>query len=320
MPWAPRRRPPWVLLLVALLAGCAGAPQTRELLTGPPAQLPVHSEIAATPFFPQETFQCGPAALAMVLTHAGAAVHPDALTPQVFIPGRAGSLQPELIAAARRQGQLPYVLAPRLSDLLAEVSAGHPVLVLQNLALDWYPRWHYAVVVGFDLSEQVVVLRSGRERRRVVAMDTFERTWARGGRWALVTLPPAQVPKTATAEAFLRSVAAFEQLGQVALARTAYRAAAARWPANATAWLALGNAEYGLRAFTAAEQAWRRALSLAPDYPPALNNLAQLLAEQGRAAEALPLAERAVVLDGGPVYLDTLNAVRRTARQPLPDS
>jgi len=303
------------LLVMALLAGCAGAPQTRHLLAAPPAQLPQRMEIDAVPFFPQQALQCGPAALATVLTHAGAAIHPDTLTRQVFIPGRAGSLQLELIAATRRQGQVPYVLAPRLLDLLAEVSTGRPVLVLQNLSLDGFPRWHYAVVVGFDLGEQVVVLRSGRERRHVVAMDTFERTWARGGRWALLAVPPGQVPDTAEAEPFLRSVAAFEPLGAWSVARTAYRAAVVRWPGNAAVWLALGNAEYGMHEPVAAEQAWRRALALAPDYPPALNNLAQLLAEQGRIAEALPLAERAVALEPRPTHLDTLDAIRRPARR-----
>ena len=27
------------------------------------------------------------------------------------------------------------------------------LLVLQNLGLSWLPRWHYAVVVGYDLAE-----------------------------------------------------------------------------------------------------------------------------------------------------------------------
>src|SRR2546422_3737218 len=46
-----------------------------------------------------------------------------------------------------RSGQLA-VPVTTLSDLLAEVAAGHPVLVFQNLGLHWIPRWHFAVAVG----------------------------------------------------------------------------------------------------------------------------------------------------------------------------
>jgi tetratricopeptide (TPR) repeat protein len=300
-------------LLLALLAGCASAPQTRQLLDSPPARLPARVEILAAPFFPQEDYQCGPAALATVLSHSGVPVHPDALAPQVFIPERQGSLQLELIAATRRHGRVPYVLAPRLEDVLREVSAGNPVLVLQNLALNWYPRWHYAVIVGFDVSDGSLVMRSGRRQRHVVDLSVFERTWARGGRWALVILPPDRVPVTAEPLPFLRSAASFEQLGQLATARVAYRTAVAHWPDDTIAWMALGNAAYALQDASEAERAYRRALDLSPDYAPALNNLAQLLADQGRTDEALPLARKAVALDATrEAYRDTLETLRKS--------
>jgi len=299
-----------LLVFLALLAGCAGAPQTTRLEAQPPAHLPVRVELDGTPFFPQEAYQCGPAALATVLVHTGVGITPAALTPQVFIPEREGSLQLELIAAARRQGRVPYVLAPRLQDVLAEVHAGHPVLVLQNLALGWFPRWHYAVVVGFDLDAGQLVLRSGKERRRVVPLSLFERTWARGGHWAMVVTAPGQLPETAQELPLLRSVAAFEALGDVAAARRGYEAAVQRWPESVAGWMALGNAGYAQGDQLRAESAWRRALALAPDYAPALNNLAQLLFEQGHREEALSLAQRAVVADGAnPVYRETLRGI-----------
>ncbi|MGE0081134.1 MAG: PA2778 family cysteine peptidase [Thiohalomonadaceae bacterium] len=297
-------------LVLALLAGCAGAPQTARLVAEPPAHLPVRAELEHTPFFPQEAYQCGPAALATVLVHAGVDTEPAALAPQVFIPAREGSLQLELIAAARRHRQVPYVLAPRLEDVLAEVNAGHPVVVLQNLALAWYPRWHYAVVVGFDLEAGELVLRSGARRRHVVPLALFERTWARGGRWAMVALPPEKLPRTAEELPFLRSVAAFEELGDAATARRGYEAAVQRWPASVAGWMAVGNAAYAQGEPGQAERAWRRALAISADYAPALNNLAQLLAETGRQDEALSLARRAVAADGeNPVYRETLQAI-----------
>src|SRR5258708_19902683 len=87
----------------------------------------------------------------MVLVGGGKAIEPDALRAQVYLPDRHGSLQIEMLAAARRNGFVAIELAPNLSDLLAEIAAGNPVIVLQNLALDWYPPWHYPVPVRSDL-------------------------------------------------------------------------------------------------------------------------------------------------------------------------
>ena len=87
-----------VLFLGALLVGCA-APQTRVLLDNAPPNLPQRVELTATPFYPQETHQCGPAALATALASAGLPLGPDVLTAQVYVPGREGSLQPEMLAA-----------------------------------------------------------------------------------------------------------------------------------------------------------------------------------------------------------------------------
>lgn len=295
--------------MFVLLSGCASTPQTTRLLMEPPVHLPVRAELEHAPFFPQEAYQCGPAALATVLVHAGVETEPSVLAPQVFIPARTGSLQQELIAAARRHGYVPYVLAPRLDDVLMEVHAGHPVVVLQNLALHWYPHWHYAVVVGFDLEARVLVLRSGTRRRYIVPLSLFERTWARGDHWAMVVLAPENLPRTAEELPFLRTVAVFETQGDVETARRGYAAAVQRWPDSLIGWTAVGNAAYLLGDWGQAERAWRHVLT-ATEYAPALNNLAQLLAESGRREEALSLARRAVAADGEiPAYRRTLRTI-----------
>jgi len=69
-------------------------------------------EIARTPFFPRAITQCGPAALATILTASGADTTPAALTSEVYLPGRRGSLQSELLASARRHARVAYVLDP----------------------------------------------------------------------------------------------------------------------------------------------------------------------------------------------------------------
>jgi len=129
----------------------------------PPETLAQRTELAEVPFFPQEEYQCGPAALASVLVHNNIATTPAALVPQVYLPGREGSLQTEMLAATRRHGLVAYHLAPRIEDLLTEVAAGNPVIVLQNLAFSFAPLWHYAVVVGYDRGQEEIVLAIRRD-------------------------------------------------------------------------------------------------------------------------------------------------------------
>src|SRR6266403_1280816 len=91
-----------VFFICALLAGCA-APQSRALQSTPPPLLSGAVEMDQSPFFPQEAFQCGPAALATTLNAAGISAMPEDLARQVFLPARRGSLQVEMLAAARRR-------------------------------------------------------------------------------------------------------------------------------------------------------------------------------------------------------------------------
>jgi tetratricopeptide (TPR) repeat protein len=71
-----------------------------------------------------------------------------------------------------------------------------------------------------------------------------------------------------------------------------------------------------LERFDDAEKSYRRLLKMDPDNVTALNNLAFLLARRGKAAEALPLVERAIKV-GGPEssLLDTRGMVRLAAGQ-----
>lgn len=298
-----------LLLIAALLGGCA-TPQVAALRERPPAGLPARHELAAVPFFPQEAYQCGPAALAMALTHAGVATSPEALVPQVFLPARAGSLQAEMLAATRRQGLVAYRLSPRIEDLLREITAGSPVIVLQNLALDFAPLWHYAVVIGYDLPREEILLRSGTTRRLSMPLGTFERTWARSGHWAMLALGPDRLPATAAEDRYVASAAALERVAPAA-ARHAYGTALERWPASLTARIGEGNAAYAMRDLAAAEAAYREATRRHPGAADAWNNLAQALLELHRRDEALAAAQRAVDL-GGPrlgTYRETLRTV-----------
>ena len=286
-----------LMLLAWILAGCAT--QTRMLMEQIPADIPHRAEITATPFFAQERYQCGPAALAMTLNHAGIAITPDALVSQVYVPEREGSLQPEMLAAGRRNGALTMTIAPRMEALLSEIAAGNPVVVLQNLSLPIAPLWHYAVAIGYDLNKGDIILRSGMTEREVMPLSTFEHTWARGDYWGMVNLRPGKLPAGAQEAAVVDAVVALEKSTGPQQARIAYQTALKRWPRNLTLQLGLGNSAYAAGDRKAAAAAFESASRDHPDSAPAFNNLATVLSELGQFDAARAAAKRAIDL-GGP--------------------
>ena len=145
------------------LGGCISLPQTDALRESPPQGLPRHVELTQVPFHLQDDFLCGPASLAMVFNAAGVPADVESVTPLVYLPGRKGSLQAEMLGATRRSGLVAYPLAPQLEDLLRELAAGTPVVVLL-ISRSISPPWHTRVG-GFDLTTRVIVPRYRSARR-----------------------------------------------------------------------------------------------------------------------------------------------------------
>jgi len=98
-------------------------------------------------------------------------------------------------------------------------------------------------------------------------------------------------------------VAALEQAGGQREALQSYRALLGRWPENLVGLFGLGNVEYASGDLAAAEAAFRRATLAHPQSAPAFNNLAHVLAQRGRLAEAEAAARHAVEL-GGPTLAE----------------
>lgn len=282
-----------VAVLLAWLAGCAQlVPQTVALRTGWPEGVPQHVEWTAVPFFAQDDYQCGPAALATVLAYSGVDITPDPLVSQVYLPARRGSLQIEMLAAPRRYGRISYPLAPRYADLLREVAAGNPVLVLQDVGV-LFTQWHYAVVNGFDYPSGTVWLRSGTLARQEMPFTYFERTWLKSGYWAMVVVPPDRIPVTATEQGWMAAVLAMAQASRGDAAARAYAAALQRWPDNLAAAIGLGNEYHARGDMAEAVAVLRRASRRHPQSVIVINNLAQALSDQGHQAEALAQIEKA---------------------------
>lgn len=284
-----------MVLCTLLLSACA-ATGVREVTQN--KQLPRQAELINTPFYPQTLYQCGPAALATALNAVQISVTPEQLTPEVYIPSREGSLQIEMLAAARRHGALAVQIPPKLDAVIQEIVAGHVVVVMQNLGLSWAPSWHYAVVVGYDLNQEKIWLRSGTFKRFEMTLSSFQRTWARSEYWAFVALQPGQLPASAEVESVVTALIAFEKTANKQARLLAYQAAVMRWPEHLILLMGLGNAAYYANDLTAAAAAFQQAVDKHPTAAAAYNNLANVLLAQGHAVQAEKVAQQGLKVVG----------------------
>lgn len=275
-----------LLALLFCLSACTPL-QTKQLqqqaITPPAVLLDV-------PFVPQDPYYCGPASVSMLLQHRGQPASQGDIAKDIYLPGRKGTLQTELVAYLRHRGLLVYQVEPQLRAVLTEVAAGNPVLVLKNLSLPIWPRWHYAVVVGYDSEQGQVILHSADRQNYRLALGTFERTWARSGHWGIVAGNPAagelpaSLPADSHADRLLEAMFELEASSQRLNKVNSYAHIAQRWPNSHRAWFGLGNALYesdhSAAGRLSALKAFMRAEALQADVG-YYNNIAYVAAELG---------------------------------------
>lgn len=263
----------------------------------------------------QEPDFCGPAALSMVLSQAGRPATQDELGAQVFLPGRSGTLQTEMLSGPRRFGLVSYQLDGQLTALLHETRLGRSPVVLLNLGLSWAPRWHYAVVMGYDLDRGEIILRSGTAERQSLPLRTFEYTWARSQYWSMVVAPPGTLPDSVDAPHAEQAALGFEQVNPPAQAMRVWQDIVSRWPDRLLPQLALGNAQSASGHWPDAARTFEHATAQF-DSAVAWNNLAQARLALGDREGARTAAERGLARARShePRWVDalvqTLNAIQ----------
>lgn len=310
------------MVILLLVTGCSSNQRLINTLTTDPA-IAGATEIQDLAYFPQQDDQCGPAALATMLDYNHIITTPEQLRPYLYIPDKGGTLTIELEASARQYNLIVYPLRPDLSDILRELDAGHPVLVMQNLGFSWFPQWHFAVAIGYDLSKQKIYLRSGPDKRYPADLLLFEKTWSRADHWARVILPPDRLPATAT---LLRYIAAANKLEQLGIqneklrraAAQAYQTALEQWPDSTAALMGLGNIRYAQQRYDSASDYFIRYIEKDPAAAAGWNNLAYSLMKTGCTQAAMESINCAVSIEPDlPVYRDSLNELSNTIAEPI---
>ena len=84
----------FLVLFLTLMVSCAHF--SHELNSLAVSELPGSVEIPSVPFYPQEAYQCGPAAMAMVLQWTKANVSPQDIIPKVLYRQKREAYNPPL--------------------------------------------------------------------------------------------------------------------------------------------------------------------------------------------------------------------------------
>ena len=262
-----------------LLQGCQNTPQTERLSGTILKNISPSKLIKDVPFYPQQTFFCGPTTLSEALNFYGHSTTPEAIAPNLFIPEREGSLQLEMISAARSYGQLPYSTNSDLETLFSLIDNNVPVIVFQNVATSWFPMWHYALVIGYDQTTQKIILHTGETQAHEMSYKLFERVWQRGNYWILALLGSEQ--NYSYLDSFIYTRAAQDML-TVGLTEPAIKhliKATQTWPEKWLSYFLLGN--HYLNISDEAAKWFSRGFEYGADNPQYLNNYGYALVQEG---------------------------------------
>jgi tetratricopeptide (TPR) repeat protein len=274
-------------------------------------------ELKDTAFFPDESRYSAAAALATLLYTDGVPVGSEKVEPKLGGATSVADFNAALPNAAIALGRFVFSLDGRPESLIAEVRAGHPVLVLMNLVAADRPQWRYAVLVGYEPASDSLLFRSGKEGRMPITATAFLPRWKDGGSLAFVVSDGRRLPATATLARWISASEAATRAGRPDLAEAAANTARAKWPDELLPWVALGNARYGALNYAGAEQAYVKALAIKEDNPVIHNNLALVLLERHCVSLAELEVAKALATETDPAlraaYAQTEDKIRRYA-------
>jgi predicted double-glycine peptidase len=171
------------LLFLLLPVSCSTASGVR----------PDGTVIRGVPFFSQEAYQCGPAALATVMnywhekTGKGTQVTPEQIAADIYSPTARGVLGFDLERYARGHGFQTEQYEGSMGDLRRRVDEGTPLIVFVDYGFSLYQVNHFMVVKGYV--EGGVVVNSGKRENQTVPEGTLEKAWKKNRYWTLLLKP-----------------------------------------------------------------------------------------------------------------------------------
>jgi ABC-type bacteriocin/lantibiotic exporter with double-glycine peptidase domain len=173
--------------VAGLNIGCAvpvGSPQA-SLLHQSDVRLVV-------PFFPDDSDKCGPVALASILAYWGKSAPLRDLQDEVYLPALRGSLPMDLLAAAKARGLDATSYRGSLSNIIAEINEGHPLIALLDSGGWIFSQGHFVVITGYDALREGVYVHSGTSADMFIPYERLLAPWNKTDRWILRAIPANQ--------------------------------------------------------------------------------------------------------------------------------
>ena|ERR1017187_5709591 len=291
-----------------ILSGCATVGRNTEAYLATSPRIPVAIELREVPFIEQTENFCGPASLAMIMNWAGKSTSLDEAGKQIYTPGKAGAFQEDILGAGRREGLLSLSIHG-VPALIEELASGHPVIIFENLGFSWFPKWHYAVVVGYDLNERKFIIHSGSHAFKRITFAKLETDWTLADSWGAVILPPTEISTSADDLDQVAAASVLEKMGKATEAQKIYKNILNRWPNSIGSLIGLGNIYYAAGNYKGAVRFLSRATISNPSLALIWHNLATAQGAAHMNAQARASAHKAIELvdtDTATVYRESL--------------
>lgn len=238
------------------------------------------------PAFTQRGNNCGPSALASLLSFYGDPISPESLHDGLFIESLDGTLQKDLVATTRKLGFLAHESKMDLAKITSLIDFNQPTLVLFNLGLESIPIWHYAVVSGYDAESNRIQLLFGEDTPKWVKLRTFEKWWHGGGYWGLNALKPNAEPQVLSDFEWKLAISNSLESGNTEVALTALNTYIQDRPHDSSANFMLGNIHFLQGEYSSAVSSYKSALIESQNKAPILVNLSWSYLKQNKVESA----------------------------------
>ncbi|MDR3204217.1 MAG: C39 family peptidase [Deltaproteobacteria bacterium] len=176
-----------LILICALLAGCVsllGAqPQAKSFATPLDSRL-----IPEVPFIPDDSNNCGPSALASVLTFHGRPTTKEEVAEEVQRRSLKGSLGPDLTIWARKHGFTAGFKSSKPEELIELIVNQKPVILLLDVGIGAIRKGHFVTALGYG--PHGLVVNSGLIQQQIMPWSKFLTQWYKSGNFALIIDPP----------------------------------------------------------------------------------------------------------------------------------